>query len=106
MQSEERFKFALGTLIIVFILLYFFNFSFFLNLIIFCIGATLFIFSFIDLEEPEDKIYSQINREIKNGDIKTTLWTKAEALTDGGNEQQVKSKYVKLRFEQIKEDGF
>ena len=52
------------------------------------------------------KIYSQINQEIKNGDIKTTLWTKAEALTDGGNEQQVKSKYVKLRFEQIKEDGF
>ena len=106
MQSEERFKFAIGTLIIVFILLYFFNFSFFLNLIIFCVGATLFFFSFIDLEEPEDRIYSQINQEIKNGDIKTTLWTKAEALTDGGNEQQVKSKYVKLRFEQIKEDGF
>tara|TARA_Y100001980_G_C14338612_1_gene153537 strand:+ start:60 stop:419 length:360 start_codon:yes stop_codon:yes gene_type:complete len=119
MSIEEKFKSAAGIIIILFILLYVFNFSFFANLIIFLIGTGLLFVTLVDadadadednpgaqLKKIEDQIYSQINQEMTSGDIKPNLWTKAEALSDGGSEQAVKSKYIKLRFEQIKEDGF
>jgi len=116
MRIEERLKVAAGIIFILFILLYVFNFSFLVNLIIFLIGTgSLFGIIFLDEDEDnpgeqlkkiEEQIYSQINQEITSGDIKPNLWTKAEALSDGGSEQAVKSKYIKLRFEQIKEDGF
>ena len=116
MRIEERLKVAAGIIFILFILLYVFNFSFLVNLIIFLIGTgSLFGIIFLDEDEDnpgeqlkkiEEQIYSQINQEITSGDIKPNLRTKAEALSDGGSEQAVKSKYIKLRFEQIKEDGF
>ena len=115
MRIEERLKVAAGIIFILFILLYVFNFSFLVNLIIFLIGIGSLFGIFVDANEDnpgeqlkkiEEQIYSQINQEITSGDIKPNLWTKAEALSDGGSEQAVKSKYIKLRFEQIKEDGF
>tara|TARA_Y100000385_G_C12520650_1_gene395252 strand:+ start:119 stop:466 length:348 start_codon:yes stop_codon:yes gene_type:complete len=115
MRIEEKLKSAAGIIFILFILLYVFNFSFLVNLIIFLIGIVSLFGILVDADEDnpgeqlkkiEEQIYSQINQEITSDDIKPNLWTKAEALSDGGNEQAVKSKYIKLRFEQIKEDGF
>ena len=115
MRIEEKLKVAAGIIFILFILLYVFNFSFFVNLIIFLIGIVSLLGILVKADEDnpgeqlkkiEEQIYSQINQEITSGDIKPNLWTKAEALSGDGSEQAVKSKYIKLRFDQIKEDGF
>jgi len=54
------------------------------------------------IKDLEDKIYDKIAKEIEDGDIQKGLWTKAKAQT-AGDDSQIESKYIQLRFAQLKE---
>lgn len=54
------------------------------------------------IKDLEDKIYDKIAKEIEDGDIQKGLWTRAKAQSNG-DENQVESIYIKLRFDQLKE---
>jgi len=55
-----------------------------------------------EIKDLEDKIYDKIAKEIEEGDIQKGLWTKAKAQS-GGDDSQIESKYIQLRFNQLKE---
>ncbi|MDA9230651.1 hypothetical protein N9P30_02345 [Alphaproteobacteria bacterium] len=48
----------------------------------------------------EEKIYAAIALEIAEGSVRAGLWTKAVSEA-GGNEPQIQSNYIKLRFQNI-----
>ncbi len=54
------------------------------------------------IKDLEDKIYDKIAKEIEDGDIQKGLWTKAKAQS-AGDDSQIESKYIQLRFAQLKE---
>ncbi len=54
------------------------------------------------IKDLEEKIYEKIAKEIENDDIQKGLWIKAKAETSG-DENQIESRYIKLRFDQLKE---
>ncbi|MDC0131826.1 hypothetical protein OAI24_03090 [Alphaproteobacteria bacterium] len=48
----------------------------------------------------EEKIYAAIALEIAEGSVRAGLWTKAVSEAEG-NEPQIQSNYIKLRFQNI-----
>lgn len=56
-----------------------------------------------DSQFNENEIYEQISNELDAGTHQKGLWTKAIAEAEG-NESKVKAIYIKLRFNQIKEE--
>lgn len=110
MNTKETLISAMIILFVLFILLYVFNFSFFVNFIIIFLGigvlAGLFQEVFQDLNKPssDNEIFAKIDRELENGIKDGVLWRKAQSMADGGNEETAVNKYVRLRFNQIKED--
>lgn len=55
-----------------------------------------------EIKDLEEKIYDKIAKEIEEGDIQKGLWTKAKAQS-GFDDSQIESKYIQLRFNQLKE---
>jgi len=110
MNIKETLITAIVILFILFILLYVFNFSFLINLIIILLGigvlAALFqeVFQDLNLQSSDNDIFAKIDRELENGIKDGALWRKAQSMADGGNEETAVNKYVRLRFNQIKED--
>ena len=110
MNTKETLISAIVILFVLFILLYVFNFSFLVNFIIIVLGigvlAGLFQEVFQELNKPSsvNEIYAKIDRELENGIKDGVLWRKAQSMADGGNEETAVNKYVRLRFNQIKED--
>jgi hypothetical protein len=78
-------------------------------LIILFLGIGVLVVAFQELFQDldklsDDEIYAQIDGELENGKRDGVLWRKAQAMADGGNEETATSKYVRLRFNQIKKD--
>ena len=110
MNIKETLITAIVILFILFILLYVFNFSFLVNFIIIVVGIGALAGALQevsqDLNKPisDNEIYAKIDRELENGIKDGVLWRKAQSMADGGNEETAVNKYVRLRFNQIKED--
>jgi hypothetical protein len=51
----------------------------------------------------EEKLYEQVLIEMDNGDIRTGLWAKALANSDG-SEEKAKGRYIKYRVQSIKDE--
>ena len=55
----------------------------------------------VQIKKTEEELYGQIYDEIENNQIDRSLWVKAEAESDGGDEKKVKSIYIKLRYKKL-----
>ena len=53
------------------------------------------------IKDTEEGIYKQISDEIENDEIDKSLWTMAEAKSDGGDDKKIKSIYIKLRYKKL-----
>jgi hypothetical protein len=58
----------------------------------------------VEIKKTEEELYGQISEELENNKIDKSLWTKAEAESDGGDDKKVKSIYIKLRYEKLTRD--
>jgi hypothetical protein len=76
-----------------------FNFVFILNLV-----RDRFVHHRSKTQKLEEKYYQEIADELESGRIDKALWTKATALS-GGNENETKSVYIKLRVKKLKKEN-
>jgi len=53
------------------------------------------------IRQTEEELFEQIATELENNQIDKGLWTKAEAESEGGDENKVRSKYIKLRHQKL-----
>lgn len=53
----------------------------------------------------EEKLYAHVAMELKAGDIRQGLWTKATAKADTSSEADVRRKYIELRVEFLRAEG-
>ena len=54
-----------------------------------------------EINRTEEELFEQISTELENNQIDKGLWTKAEAESDGGDENKVRSIYIKLRHQKL-----
>lgn len=54
-----------------------------------------------EVKKTEEELFEQIATELENNQIDRGLWTKAEAESEGGDENKVRSKYIKLRHQKL-----
>ena len=55
--------------------------------------------------EAEEGLYEFIRQEIESGEIRSGLWTKAEATANSIENAAIRAKYIQLRFEQLEAQG-
>lgn len=55
--------------------------------------------------EAEECRYEFIRQEIESGEIRSGLWTKAEATANSTENAAIRAKYIQLRFEQLEAQG-
>lgn len=51
--------------------------------------------------EMEERLYESVRQEIESGEIRSGLWTKAEATANSSDKTEIRAKYIQLRFEQL-----
>jgi hypothetical protein len=55
--------------------------------------------------EAEEGLYDFIRQQIESGEIRSGLWTKAEATANSTENAAIRAKYIQLRFEQLEAQG-
>jgi hypothetical protein len=55
--------------------------------------------------EADEHLYDSVREEIESGEIRSGLWTKAEATANSTENAAVRAKYIQLRFEQLEAQG-
>jgi hypothetical protein len=51
--------------------------------------------------EAEERLYDSVRQEYESGEIRSGLWTKAEATANSTENAAIRAKYIQLRFEQL-----
>ena len=55
--------------------------------------------------EAEEHLYEIVEQEIKQGEIRRGLWTKAEAQSNSTDSAAIRAKYIQYRFGQLEAQG-
>lgn len=55
--------------------------------------------------EAEERLYEIVRQEIERGEIRSGLWTKAEANSNSTDEAAIRARYIRFRFEQLEAQG-
>lgn len=55
--------------------------------------------------DAEERLYDFIRQEIESGEIRSGLWTKAEATANSIENAAIRAKYIQLRFGQLEAQG-